>query len=137
MDAQHVDTQTSRFHRRGSRAAALVTLGGLLAAAGLLTAGPAAANVGTQVDSFGTPGTYTWLVPAGVHSATFRLLGANGGAGAGEGVTPLGGKGAILQATLPVTPGDAYTITVGGRGADALVGGAGGFNGGGSGAAGW
>lgn len=53
----------------------------------------------------------SWTVPAGITSITVDVQGAGGGQGASS-----GGKGARLQATLTVTPGDQLTLTVGGQG---------------------
>jgi hypothetical protein len=63
------------------------------------------------------PGTYTWTVPASVTCATFELRGSGGGGGAkcccecyhqGFGGT----AGNYSTVTLPVTPGDQYTLVV-------------------------
>src|SRR4051812_33197168 len=59
--------------------------------------------------SDGTP--QTWTVPPGVSRATFHLVGAAGGA-----FESTGGEGGTLEATIPVTPGDVFTIVVGGQG---------------------
>lgn len=96
----------------------------------LLVAPPAAAVNGI---GFPTPGTYTWTVPPGVFSAQFVVSGAAGGPRAGGSSANDGGVGGQLTATLYVTPGDTYTVVVGGRGASAAAGGGGGFNGGGDG----
>ena len=78
----------------------------------------------------GTP--QVWVVPAGVTTATFDLFGAAGGASGGPAFDHApGGAGARLTATLPVTPGETLTITVGGA-APGLGDGRGGFNGGGA-----
>lgn len=80
----------------------------------------------------------TWVCPSGVYSADFLVVGA-GGAGGGTATSTAtnrsacgggGGGGAVKYRTLPVTPGNSYTITVGagGTGAAALGGGNGGFS---------
>jgi len=73
----------------------------------------------------------SWTVPTGVTEATFTLI---GGAGGDAGVLgPVGGFGAQVRATLPVTPGETLTLVVGGQGASsgapAWDGGAAGANG--------
>jgi pimeloyl-ACP methyl ester carboxylesterase len=77
----------------------------------------------------------TWIVPAGVTSITVDVQGAQGGASP---TVPsiLGGLGGRVQTTLSVTPGEALTIYVGGKGGDFIslnTAGPGGFNGGGAG----
>ena len=83
-------------------------------------------DAGAETQTFETPGSYDWIVPAGVTSATFTVVGARGGASASSD----GGNGGLVTATLTLTPGETLKITVGGAGADtpATVGG---FNGGG------
>lgn len=79
----------------------------------------------------------TWTCPSGVYSAEFLVVGAGGGGGgsacsvntrsaAGGG----GGGGAVKYITLPVVPGNSYTITIGAKGAggNATAGGNGGFS---------
>ena len=74
-----------------------------------------------------TGSTQSWVVPPCVTSINVIVAGAEGG----PGVNGLGGNGASLTASIPVTPGQVLQINVGGMGG---VGGAsGGFNGGGSG----
>lgn len=73
----------------------------------------------------------SWVVPAVVTSATFDVWGAAGGRGLFQ--TTVGGRGAHVQATLGVTPGETLVVSVGGAGAVAGTAGAGGFNGGGAG----
>ncbi|HEX4110741.1 MAG TPA: hypothetical protein VHX88_21610 [Solirubrobacteraceae bacterium] len=75
----------------------------------------------TQASFAGNPAdpteavTADWTVPAGVSTATFTLTGGSGGSGGDIGGT--GGGAGTLIATLPVTPGQVYEITVGGDGA--------------------
>ncbi len=87
--------------------------------------------------SFNVPGSYSWVVPAGVTRATFDVYGASGGSAAhveAPGtvvVTGVGGMGAHVHATLSVQAGQTLTIVVGGRGGDATFpSSTGGFNGG-------
>jgi hypothetical protein len=96
-----------------------------------------ATTVATQkIAEFTASGT--WTCPTGVTIAEFLVVGA-GGAGGGAGVTTAttrraigggGGGGAVKKMHLSVTPGTAYTITVGakGTGSAALAGGNGGFS---------
>jgi hypothetical protein len=100
------------------RRASAVVLGALV----LLT--PASASAATQ--TFDTPGSYDWVVPAGATRATFQVVGARGGASTSSD----GGAGGSVSATIGLTPGETLRITVGGAGADAPAI-AGGFNGGG------
>ncbi len=100
--------------------------------------------------AFSTPGSYSWTVPSGVTTAQFDLYGAGGGNGAIENVgtgqcsADQGvGLGAHVRAVMSVHEGEALTILVGGHGGNATSAiplgctpGAGGFNGGGAGAAG-
>ncbi|GAA3714085.1 hypothetical protein GCM10022224_094630 [Nonomuraea antimicrobica] len=88
---------------------------GAAAAAGLLLAAAGPAHAATT-QSYATPGTYTFTVPAGVSQVRAVLTGG-GGAGSlawfhqvpGSG----GGGGATAACTLLVRPGDTLTVTVG------------------------
>ena len=64
--------------------------------------------------TFGTPGSSSWAVPAGVTSVTVKAWGAGGGGGGGYGAA--GGGGGFAQATITVTPGESLTVYVGGGG---------------------
>ena len=109
------------------KAAALAPLA---AAAGLLVAvapaGPAGASTGcvtagkvTTCTFTFTGGAQTWTVPAGVHSATFTLYGAEGGTAVGGTINSIpvpgavGGLGAQVTGTLPLTPGAMLQVNVG------------------------
>ncbi len=63
--------------------------------------------------TYSKTGTGTFTVPAGVTTATFKLLGAQGGSYPG---TAPGGRGGSVTATLSVTPGQVLQITVGAPG---------------------
>lgn len=93
---------------------------------------PAATNRTVDFTSSGT-----WTCPSGVYSAEFLVVGAGGGGGGvGSSVNTRyvcgggGGGGAVKKVTLPVTPGNSYTITVGakGTGISASAGNNGGFS---------
>ncbi len=85
----------------------------------------------TQTSTFSTPGTYTWVCPAGVNAINVVLYGAGGGGGyggtsngqGGGGVGGGGGGGFSSRASIPVSCGVSYTIVVGtgGTGGTATV----------------
>lgn len=66
---------------------------------------------------YGTAGTYTWTVPAGVTSISVAGVGGGGG-GSQKASGGSGGAGAQLKYinNIPVTPGDTYTIVIGSGG---------------------
>jgi hypothetical protein len=77
-------------------------------------------TTGVGQSSFTTAGSFTFTVPIGTTSISAVVVGAGGGgAGAdtrpGEGMTG-GGGGALCYGTIPVTPGESLTITVGAGG---------------------
>lgn len=84
-------------------------------AAGAWLVAPTGASAVTV--TYDTPGTYDWVVPADVASATFGVYGARGGASGSS----IGGAGGGVVATLALTPGETLQIKVGGAGADAPV----------------
>lgn len=73
-----------------------------------------------------------WTVPAGVTSICFSIAGGGGG---GSAATRIGGSGALLTGSIPVTPGEVLTLIVG-AGGNRSVGTAGSAGGGGYGAGG-
>lgn len=77
-----------------------------------------------------TGGSQSWVVPTGVTSITFDVVGASGGdSHSGE-----GGRGGRVQGVLPVTPGQTIYFYVGGKGNIISSGSiSGGWNGGGTG----
>jgi Glycine rich protein len=91
------------------------------------------AGLTTCVFAF-TGADQSWVVPAGVTSATFDVFGAQGGSGN----IYFGGAGGEATATVSVIPGDVLEILVGGQGGPIFGAppGTGGFNGGGDGGAG-
>lgn len=75
--------------------------------------------------TFTTAGSFTFTVPAGVHSVMASICGAGGGGGGGSNsgggatLAPGGGGGAgttLNTALLPVTPAEALGITIGAGG---------------------
>lgn len=65
------------------------------------------AQTSTTFNYTGSP--QTWTVPACVSSITVTVAGADGGGN-------LGGNGAVVTATIPVTPGQVITVNVGASG---------------------
>lgn len=60
-------------------------------------------------------GTYSWVAPAGVTSASVVVVGAGGGAKAGSYYQQAGGGGGLSwKNNIAVTPGASYSITVAG-----------------------
>jgi hypothetical protein len=84
-------------------------------------AGSAVTNIQvtcTSRFSFATPGSFSWVVPAGVTSIDVVVAGGGGG-GSGDSSTGngfRGGNGAIVSSTLAVTPGSTLSLVVGGGG---------------------
>ena len=78
----------------------------------------AGAGSAANVVSFTGVGTTTWTAPVGITSVSYLVV-----AGGGGGYIAGGGAGGMLTGTLSVTPGTAYTVTVG-RGGTANVNGA-------------
>lgn len=72
------------------------------------------------IASYTTPGTDTFVVPAGVNSISVKAWGGGGGGGGGGNGTNStggnGGGGGFVQTTLTVTPGETLNIAVGGGG---------------------
>src|SRR5262249_40447242 len=128
--------------RRGVRLLLPALTGLGLALAPAAHAAPTCTTAGsTATCVFSTVGTDTWTAPQGVTSATFDVFGAQGASGAAHfGEPGPGGQGGEATATLAVSPGTSYRLTVGGAGGTgslgAAAGGSGGFNGGGTGGAG-
>jgi len=77
-------------------------------------------------DNFTTPGSDTWLCPAGVTSVTVHCIGGGGGGGGSRSNSVYGGGGgaggSYATKVVTVTPGNTYNLYVG-------EGGAGGTNG--------
>jgi len=122
-------SSTTRLHPRTSRlprrltalaATSALALAGLAALAAPASAdgvcGAPVVSGATTTITCSAAGTGSITVPADVSSATVTLDGAGGG-NASDG-TP-GGKGAHIVATIPVTPGQVFQVSVGARGANA------------------
>ena len=107
---------------------ALATALGLVAAVALKSA-PAAWAEAHTVTFSPTGGVQTFTVPEGVTSVKITAKGAGGGLSTG---TFLGGKGAGMVGTFPVTPGESLDVYVGRAGTGAPSYGGGGGGGGGS-----
>lgn len=73
---------------------------------------PLSLTTTNQVTFWPTGTTQTWTVPAGVTSVNFEAAGGDGGE-APIAIENLGGSGAIILGTFPVTPGQVLTIAVG------------------------
>lgn len=80
------------------------------------------------VETFSTPGSTTWTVPAGVTTAQFTCIGGSGAGGGGSRDTSVfypyrssangasGGNSGFAVTTISVTPGQVYTVVVGSGG---------------------
>lgn len=101
-------------------------LGVLAAASAVFLAGVSASwapEAQASTDTFSTPGSYTWTVPAGITRVTVEVAGGGGGGGRG---TAVGGSGAMVSTTLQVKPGQVFNVVVGGGGSHGGGGGGGG-----------
>lgn len=82
-----------------------------------------------QTQTYNTPGTYSFTVPAGVTSITVSAWGAGGAGGGvvGNNNNPRGGgggeAGSFVRGTMAVTPGTVYTVVVGSGGTGSTSGG--------------
>lgn len=63
--------------------------------------------------TYTTPGTYTWVAPAGVTSVSAMAV---GGGGSGRVYVPGGAGGLGWRNNISVTPGNSYTVVVGAGG---------------------
>lgn len=74
----------------------------------------------SQTQTYSTPGTYTFVVPAGVTSITVSAWGAGGAGGGVTGGNPRAGGGgeggSFVKGTITVIPGTLYTVVVGSNG---------------------
>jgi hypothetical protein len=96
----------------------------------------------TTTATFTSAGVHQFTVPPGVTSVDVTTVGAPGGrAGATNfpfpcAVSGVAGEGALVSATLPVSPGEVLGVGVGAAGADGCSGGRGGTGGGANGSGG-
>ena len=74
---------------------------------------PIAGNVQPSSNSYTTAGTYTWVAPVGVTSASVVAIG--GGAGGYASYSGAGGELRYINNTA-ITPGNSYTVVVGAGG---------------------
>lgn len=126
---------------RRARALALaasmaLALGSATLGGGITPARAASCTSATEYDYTGA--TQCFVVPAGVTSVTFDVYGAQGGNGGSNGAS--GGLGAEVKGTFAASPGEPFSIAVGGAGANGVSAQgsgspsvSGGWNGGGSG----
>jgi hypothetical protein len=103
----------------------------LVVLVGCVAAGTASAAV-TTTTTFSTPGDYSFTVPVGVSSVAVSAIGGGGG----HCGSVLGGRGASLQATVIVSPGEQLFVGVGAPGGACNTKGGGGAAGGIAGAGG-
>ena len=68
---------------------------------------------GSQI--YSTPGSYSWVCPAGVYSVSAVAIGGGGGGGGANGAGG-GGGGLGYKNNIPVFPGQSYTVVVGAGG---------------------
>ena len=110
----------------------VAALGGAFGSVGVT---PAQAATACSGSTFTADCDYT--IPAGVHSLSVTVTGAAGGRWSNPtDPSPAGGNGAVVTATVAVTPGATIHVLVGGQGGEgglSTVGGIGGNHGGGSG----
>ncbi len=99
---------------------------------GYLQVPGASASSSTSTTTFGTPGSYSFTVPAGVTSLALAATGAAGGSSTAGAAN--NGQGAAVSATVPVPAGSQLSVEVGAAGSG-VVGGAGGGGAGGAAAA--
>ena len=70
----------------------------------------------TGSQTYTSPGTHSWLCPAGVYSVSVCCIGG-GGAGQDNWANPCGGGAGLgWKNQIPVVPGNSYTVQVGSGG---------------------
>ena len=85
-----------------------------------------------NIDSYTTPGTYSWTAPSGVTSVSVIAVGGGGAGGAAYWSGGGGGGGGLgYKSNISVTPGSSYTVVVGAGGV-AVTAAAGGIGGNGA-----
>lgn len=93
------------------------------------SASPGQTPAGTGATTITTPGTSSWMAPAGVTSVVIECWGAGGGGSSGSwggtfaNIGSGAGGGEYSSATVAVTPGNSYAYTVGGGGSGGGTGG--------------
>lgn len=88
---------------------------GMFALPAFASADTSSCNINSAI--YGTPGNYTFTVPAGVTQLRMLAIGGGGGGGAGSGGWGSGGGGgcggALAGGTMTVTPGQKISLYVG------------------------
>lgn len=81
----------------------------------LLSSGRAFVPVIPGQQAFTSPGTYSWIAPAGVTQVCVLCVGGGGGGSSSNGSGGAGGGGGGLawKNNIPVVPGQSYTVVVG------------------------
>lgn len=118
----------------GSGSSSPITITGLtngnsytarVAAINAFGAGPFSTNsssftpINPYSQSYTTAGTYSWIAPAGYTAMNIIVIGGGGSGGMGGGGTAGGGGGGYAKSiNLAVTPGNSYTVLVGGGGVE-------------------
>jgi hypothetical protein len=78
-----------------------------------------AVNAGSQ--TYATPGSYSWVAPAGITSVSVVAVGGGGSGVSSGGANRAGGGGGLgYKNNYAVTPGNSYTVLVGAGGAMAF-----------------
>jgi hypothetical protein len=72
---------------------------------------------------FDTPGTFSWVAPAGVTSISAVVIGGGGGGSASNFSGGGGGGGLGWKNSIPVVPGQSYAVVVGASGPRGAAGG--------------
>jgi len=103
--------------RRAATILSLTAASALAVAGGLVASAPAYAALPPVTDVYTDASNPTWVVPAGVHSIEYRVVGGPGGNGSGE-HGGLGGDPIEITGTLFVEPGWELDIYVGQAGTD-------------------
>ena len=106
-----------------------ITSGGITFPDGTVQTTAAGGSVANGSQSWTTPGTYTWTVPAGVTRIEAAIWGAGGGGGPGGAGVPNTGSGTGGQSGglsvvfISVSPGQSITVAVGAGGTSGNSGG--------------
>ena len=92
--------------------------GGIAATGGYVYVAGGSSEGGLNTSTYSTPGTQSYVVPAGVTSLTIKAWGGGGGGGGAspDRVGGNGGGGGYATATFSVTPGETLSLRVGGGG---------------------